>query len=211
VLTNASDDLTYPWATPPAPGTATSVAPGVKWLRMPLPFKLHHIVVLPFDSKTAYGGSGARAFPIRPTEAFLEPLTALALVAATTRRVRLGTTVLVLPHRHPVLAAKTVATLDYLSEGRVILGAAVGRWREEIEALGAPFARRGAWSDEALAVMKRCWTDERSAHAGEFFTFDAVGCFPKPRQRPYPPLWIGGRTATAYRRAARFGDGFHAA
>jgi len=119
--------------------------------------------------------------------------------------------VLVLPHRHPVLAAKSIATLDSLSGGRVIVGAGVGWLREEIELLGVPYERRGEWSDEALDVMKRCWADERSKHAGEFFRFRDVGCYPKPVQKPYPPLWIGGRSPAAYRRVARFGDGFHAA
>ena len=167
-------------------------------------------VALPFEQRTPYpGGSGV--FPIPPTSAFLEPLTALALVAAVTERVRLGTTVLVLPHRHPVVLAKTLATLDHLSGGRVIVGAGVGWLREEIEVFGVPFERRGAWSDEALGAMKRCWADERSKHTGEFFRFDDVGCFPKPRQKPYPPLWIGGAGPAAFRRVARFGDGFHAA
>jgi len=168
-------------------------------------------VALPFDSRTPYGGSRSGAFPIPPTDAFLEPLTALALVAAVTERVKLGTTVLVLPHRHPVLTAKTIATLDSLSGGRVIVGAGVGWLREEIELFGVPYERRGAWSDEALGAMKRCWADERSKHAGEFFHFDDVGCYPKPAQKPYPPIWIGGRSPAAYRRVARFGDGFHAA
>ena len=168
-------------------------------------------VALPFEPKTPYPSSRTGAFPVPPTDAFLEPLTALGLVAAVTERVRLGTTVLVLPHRHPVLAAKTIATLDNLSGGRVIVGAGVGWLRDEIELFGVPFERRGAWSDEALGAMKRCWADERSKHHGEFFNFDDVGCFPKPAQKPYPPLWIGGRTAAAYRRVARFGDGFHAA
>jgi len=168
-------------------------------------------VALPFEPKTPYPSSRTGTFPLPPTDAFLEPLTALGLVAAVTERVRLGTTVLVLPHRHPVLAAKTIATLDNLSGGRVIVGAGVGWLRDEIELFGVPFERRGAWSDEALGIMKRCWADERSKHDGEFFHFDDVGCFPKPAQKPYPPLWIGGRTAAAYRRVARFGDGFHAA
>ena len=168
-------------------------------------------VALPFEPKTPYPSSRTGTFPLPPTDAFLEPLTALGLVAAVTERVRLGTTVLVLPHRHPVLAAKTIATLDNLSGGRVIVGAGVGWLRDEIELFGVPFERRGAWSDEALGAMKRCWADERSKHHGEFFNFDDVGCFPKPAQKPYPPLWIGGRTAAAYRRVARFGDGFHAA
>lgn len=100
-------------------------------------------VVLPFEPKTPYGGSRTGAFPVPPTDAFLEPLTALALVAAVTERVRLGISVLVLPHRHPVLAAKTIATLDHLSGGRVIVGAGVGWLRDEVELFGVPFERRG--------------------------------------------------------------------
>jgi len=168
-------------------------------------------VALPFEQQTPYGTNRSGVFPIPPSSVFLEPLTALALVAAVTERVRLGTTVLVLPHRHPVVLAKTLATLDHLSDGRVIVGAGVGWLREEIEVFGVPFERRGVWSDEALAAMKRCWADERSKHTGEFFRFDDVGCFPKPRQKPYPPLWIGGSAPAAFRRVARFGDGFHAA
>ena len=168
-------------------------------------------VALPFEQKTPYGSDRSAVFPIPPTGAFLEPLTALGLVASVTERVRLGTTVLVLPHRHPVLLAKTIATLDHLSDGRIIVGAGVGWLREEIEVFGVPFERRGGWSDEALGAMKRCWADERSKHTGEFFRFDDVGCFPKPRQKPYPPLWIGGAGPAAFRRVARFGDGFHAA
>lgn len=168
-------------------------------------------VALPFEPKSPYPSSRTGTFPLQPTDDFLEPLTTLAVVAAMTERVRLGTTVLVLPHRHPVLAAKAIATLDHLSGGRLIVGAGVGWLRDEVELFGVPFERRGAWSDEALGVMKRCWADERSKYYGEFFQFDDVGCFPKPAQKPYPPLWIGGRTAAAYRRVARFGDGFHAA
>ena len=168
-------------------------------------------VALPFEPTTPYDGSRSGTFPVPPTDIFLEPLTALAVVSAVTERVKLGTTVLVLPHRHPVLAAKIIATLDSLSGGRVIVGAGVGWMRDEIELFGVPYERRGVWSDEALSAMKRCWADERSKHAGEFFHFDDVGCYPKPAQEPYPPLWIGGRTPAAYRRVARFGDGFHAA
>jgi probable F420-dependent oxidoreductase len=168
-------------------------------------------IALPFEASTPYEGNRRGAFPVPPTDAFLEPLTALAVVSAVTERVKLGTTVLVLPHRHPVLAAKTIATLDSLSGGRVIVGAGVGWLRDEIALFGVPYERRGAWSDEALGVMKRCWADERSKHDGEFFRFGDVGCYPKPAQEPYPPLWIGGRSPAAYRRVARFGDGFHAA
>src|SRR5262249_37840920 len=166
-------------------------------------------LALPFEAATPYEGSRSGAFPIPPTAPFLEPLTALAVVAAGPERVSLATPGLVLPRRHPVLAAKTIATLDHLSGGRVIVGVGVGWLREEIEMLGVPYERRGAWSDEALDVMKRCWADERSKHAGEFFRFGDVGCYPKPVQKPYPPIWLGGRSPAAYLREAGFGSGFH--
>src|SRR5215813_8827937 len=156
-------------------------------------------VVLPWRIASRYPYSATGDFPLPPATDFLEPLTALALVAGVTERVALGTTVLVLPHRHPLLAAKMLATLDHLAPGRVILGAGVGWMREEIEALGAPYDRRGAWR-----------RDERAAHAGEFFRFDALACRPAPA-RGTIPIWIGGHTPRALRRVAELGDGWHAA
>jgi len=167
-------------------------------------------VVLPWRTASRYPYNATGEFPLPPSTTFLEPLTALALVAGVTERVALGTTVLVLPHRHPLLAAKTLATLDHLAPGRVILGAGVGWMREEIEALGAPYDRRGAWSDEAIRVMRLCWRDERAAHAGEFFRFDALACRPAPAKGTIP-IWIGGHTPRALRRVAELGDGWHAA
>src|SRR5947199_10456409 len=167
-------------------------------------------VVLPWRITSRYPYNATGDFPLPPATDFLEPLTALALVAGVTERAALGTTVLVLPHRHPLLAAKMLATLDHLAPGRVILGAGVGWMREEIEALGAPYDRRGAWSDEAIRVMRACWRDERAAHAGEFFRFDALACRPAPA-RGTIPIWIGGHTPRALRRVAELGDGWHAA
>src|SRR5437870_12086877 len=167
-------------------------------------------VVIPFEIRSRYPYNATGDFPLPPTTNFLEPLTALALVAGVTERLRLGTTVLVLPHRHPVLAAKMLATLDHLAPGRVILGAGVGWMREEIELLGAPYDHRGAGSDEAIRVMRACWRDERAAHAGEFFRFDALACRPAPA-RGTIPIWIGGHTPRALRRVAELGDGWHAA
>src|SRR6058998_1811195 len=163
-------------------------------------------VVLPWRIASRYPYNATGDFPLPPATDFLEPLTALALVAGVTERAALGTTVLVLPHRHPLLAAKMLATLDHLAPGRVILGAGVGWMREEIEALGAPFDRRGAWSDEAIRVMRACWRDERVAHTGEFFRFDALACRPAPA-RGSIPIWIGGHTPRALRRVAELGDG----
>ena len=167
-------------------------------------------VVIPFEIRSRYPYNATGDFPLSPTTNFLEPLTALSLVAGVTERVRLGTTVLVLPHRHPVLAAKMLATLDHLAPGRVILGAGVGWMREEIELLGAPYEQRGAWTDEAIRVMRACWRDERVSYRGRFFSFDAIGVAPKPANKTIP-IWIGGHTPRAMRRVAELGDGWHAA
>jgi probable F420-dependent oxidoreductase len=167
-------------------------------------------VVIPTQIRSRYPYNATGDFPLPATANFLEPLTALAVVAGATERVQLGTTVLVLPHRHPVLAAKALATLDHLAPGRVILGAGVGWMREEIELLGAPFDRRGAWTDEAIRIMRACWQQERVSFRGEFFTFPEVGFAPRPA-RGSIPIWIGGHTPRAMRRVAELGDGWHAA
>ncbi len=167
-------------------------------------------VVVPHRIESRYPYTETGNFPLPPEANLLEPLTTLALVAGVTERVKLGTTVLILPHRHPVLAAKCLATLDHLSGGRVILGVGVGWMREEIELLGAPFGRRGAWSDEAIRIMRACWRDAPTRHRGEFFTFDDVGVFPKPARGDIP-IWIGGHTPRALKRVVALGDGWHAA
>jgi probable F420-dependent oxidoreductase len=167
-------------------------------------------VVIPYAIRSRYPYSPTGDFPLPPTTSFLEPLVALGLVAGATERIRLGTTVLVLPHRHPVLAAKMLATLDHLAPGRVVLGAGVGWMKEEIELFGVPYERRGAWSDEAIRVMKACWRDERVAHRGEFFRLEGLGVAPKPAHGTIP-VWIGGHTPRALRRVAELGDGWHAA
>jgi probable F420-dependent oxidoreductase len=167
-------------------------------------------VVIPSRIASKYPYSETGDFPLPPSANFLEPLTALALVAGATERIRLGTTVLVLPHRHPVLAAKMLATLDHLAPRRVILGAGVGWMREEIELFGVDHRHRGAWSDEALRIMKACWREERPSFRGEFLSFAPLGFAPKPA-RGTIPVWIGGHTPRALRRVAELGDGWHAA
>jgi probable F420-dependent oxidoreductase len=167
-------------------------------------------VVIPWQIRSRYPYNATGDFPLSPSTDFLEPLTALTLVAGVTACVRLGTTVLVLPHRHPVLAAKMLATLDHLAPGRVILGAGVGWMREEIELFGVPYARRGSWSDEAIKIMRACWRDERVSFKGEFFTFEGLGCRPRPANGTIP-IWIGGHTGRALARVVALGDGWHAA
>jgi len=167
-------------------------------------------VVIPHRIASRYPYSPTGKFPLAPEVPFLEPLTTLALVAGVTERVQLGTSILVLPHRNPVLAAKMAATIDHLSEGRLVLGVGVGWMREEIELLGGNYDRRGAWSDEALAVMRACWRNARTAHHGKFFSFDEIGVFPKPTRGDIPIL-VGGHTERALRRVVQHGDGWHAA
>lgn len=138
---------------------------------------------------------------------YYEPLTLLSFVAARTQRVRLGTSVLVLPYHNAIRLAKTAATLDVLSGGRLILGVGVGAIEKEMEAMGTPFKERGAFTDEAIAVMRTLWRDEDPVFDGAYSRFDAMKFSPKPVQQPIP-IVIGGVSRAAIRRAARLGDGW---
>ena len=140
---------------------------------------------------------------------FYEPLMTLAYLAAATTRVRLGVSVYVLPYRNPVVTAKLVATLDALSGGRVIFGVGVGWLREEFTAVGADARVRGRVTDEYLEVCRRLWRDDVAEFAGDHYQLPAVRTGPKPVQRPWPPIWIGGNSAAARRRAVALGDGLH--
>src|SRR5712691_12691081 len=168
-------------------------------------------VVVPEHIASSYPYSVDGSFPTRPDQPYLQPLSALAYLAGMTRRVRLGTHVLILPYRHPLLTAKMVATIDNLSGGRVDLGIGVGWMREEFEALGLEervFTRRGAATDEQLRILKMVWTEDVASFEGEFYRFDRLGALPHPLQKPHPPIWVGGHSQAALRRTARFGDGW---
>ena len=141
---------------------------------------------------------------------YYDALTVLTWVAALTKRVRLGTTVLVLPYLNPLTLAKTVATLDVMSGGRVSLGVGVGMLREENDALGSDFTTRGAYADESIEIMRELWISEEPRYNGRFFEFGGNFKFsPKPAQKPGPPILIGGMSPAAMRRSARLGDGWH--
>jgi len=139
---------------------------------------------------------------------YYEPLTLLSFVAARTRRVRLGTSVLVLPYHNPVRLAKAAATLDVLSGGRLIMGVGVGLIEKEIRAMGSPYAERGAFTDESIAVMRALWTQDEPRFDGKFSRFEGMKFSPKPAQKPSIPIVIGGVSRPAIRRAARLGDGW---
>jgi probable F420-dependent oxidoreductase len=163
-------------------------------------------VIIPHES-TGYPGG---RFPHPPDRPYLEPVVALAAAAVSTTRARLGASVFILGHRHPVVMAKMLSSIDALSNGRLIVGAGVGWWRQELEILGVPFERRGAHADEILRAFKELWTSDQPKLDGQFFRFRDLGFAPKPVQRPHPPIWIGGASPAAYRRVVALGDGWHA-
>ena len=140
---------------------------------------------------------------------FYDPFVVLTCAAALTRRVKLGSTVIVVPYRNPLVVAKMVATLDALSEGRIILGVGAGGAPDEFSALGLPSHQRGRRTDEYLRLMVALWTQDPTDFQGRFFSFTGVRFGPKPVQKPHPPIWVGGRSDAALRRAVAFGEAWH--
>jgi probable F420-dependent oxidoreductase len=167
----------------------------------------HVVVPNRYQSRYPYSpsgrmGSGLEDYPIP------DPLIWLAYVASATRTIKLGTAILILPQRNPVVTAKAVATLDHLAGGgRVLLGIGVGWLAEEFAALGLPFADRGPRTDEYVAAMRVLWSQECATFKGRFISFDQVFCRPLPPER-HIPIIVGGDTPAAARRAGRLGDGY---
>ncbi len=141
--------------------------------------------------------------------AMYDPLITLAVAAGATHRVLLGTTVLIVPYRNPVVTAKMVSTLDALSDGRVVLGIGAGWLAEESAMLGVPFEARGPMTDEYLAAMRELWTSPAPAFAGTYTQFSELHFEPKPVQKPHPPIWVGGHARASLRRAAEIGAAWH--
>jgi probable F420-dependent oxidoreductase len=140
---------------------------------------------------------------------YYHPMATLTYLSAVTTRITLGTSVMVLPYHNPVELAKYAATLDHFSGGRVVLGVGAGGMVEEFEALGIPTSQRGALSSEAIRVMRELWTKERAAVQSKNWQFEDIRFFPKPVQEPHIPIWVGGGSDGARRRAATLGDGWH--
>ena len=140
----------------------------------------------------------------------LEPMALLSHLAAVTRRVRIGTSVIILPYRHPIAVAKMLATIDQLSGGRLIFGVGAGWMEEEFSALGRPYAERGAMSDENLQLIKELWAKEELSFEGTYTRFRDMQTSPRTVQQPRPPIWVGGNSRRALRRVAELGDGWHA-
>jgi probable F420-dependent oxidoreductase len=174
-----------------------------------LGFSDHVVIARTIDRKYPYNETGD--WPGVATGFCLEQLSCLAYAAAITKRMRLLTSVMVVPHRPAVLTAKTLATIDVLSKGRVTVGVGVGWMREEMAALGSapPFERRGAASNEYIRAFRTMWTEENPVVDGEFVKVGNIMFEPKPVQRPGPPIWVGGEGLAARKRAAELGDGWY--
>jgi probable F420-dependent oxidoreductase len=165
----------------------------------------HVVLVEEYASKYPYSSG---RFPGGADIPIADPFTTLAYVAACTSTIRLGTGICLVPEHNPLILAKTAATLDRLSGGRLILGAGVGWLAEEFQALGVPFERRGARTREYIEIMRKLWTEPLSSHAGEFASFTGVTSYPKPAGGRAIPVWFGGESNAALRRVAAYGDGW---
>jgi probable F420-dependent oxidoreductase len=140
---------------------------------------------------------------------FYDPFILLAWLTGLTRTIELGTTVTILPYRHPLETARMAANIDQLSGGRFILGAGVGWAKQEFAALGVPFEHRGAIANEYLEVIRKCWTADVASYTGRWVSFPEVYTAPRPVRAPHPPIWVGGSSDAAIRRAVRYGTAWH--
>jgi probable F420-dependent oxidoreductase len=160
-----------------------------------------------YQSRYPYAADGRIGLPA--DSGLLDLFSTLAFLAAATDDVRLGSAVCLLPQRNPVITAKEVSTVDWLSGGRVDLGIGIGWLREEFEALGAPFERRADRCREYIEIMRRLWQDDVASYSGEFYELPPSRMDPKPVQQPHPPIYFGGEGDAALRRVADLGAGWH--
>ena len=191
------------------PGVLVKLAEKADGLRYASAFVTDHVVIpTTYNSTYPYSPTGRTAGDW--SQGYLEPLALMSFLAGATSRLRLGTSVLVVPYRNPVVTAKMLATLDVMSGGRVILGAGVGWLREEFEALSSPpFDERGKVTDEYLRLMRECWTRDPVDFSGTYYRLAPVSALPKPVQKGGIPIWTGGHTDVALRRAGELADGWH--
>lgn len=163
--------------------------------------------IIPVEVATPWAGSTDGVIPKHYAD-IVDPFVALARASATTKTLKLGTGICLVPERNPLLLAKEVATLDYYSGGRFIFGIGAGWLREETEIMGGDFRRRWAQTREAIEAMKQLWIKKESEYHGEFYDFPKVYSFPRPVQRPYPPIYLGGHAKNVFDRIVSWGDGW---
>ena len=163
--------------------------------------------VLPADAATSWPGSAAGVIP-KVYADIADPFVALSRASAVTQRLKLGTAICLVPEHNPLLLAKAVASLDMYSGGRFLFGIGAGWLREETEILGGDFEHRWGQTRESVLAMKELWTQTKSEYRGKFYDFPAVYSFPRPVQRPHPPVLLGGMAANVFKRVAAWGDGW---
>jgi len=167
-------------------------------------------IIIPKAIASTYPYNESGTFAGSPTGECLEQLSLLSFLVGVTSSAKLLTSVMVLPHRPPVLTAKMLATIDVLSNGRLIVGCGVGWMREEFEAIGAPaYDERGTVGDEYIRAFKELWTSDNPTFEGKYCRFANVAFAPKPLQKPHPPIWTGGESPMALRRAGRLANAWY--
>ena len=193
-----------------SPEQILKLATRAEALRYASVFVTDHVVLPASMARSTYPYATTGRLPGGADQDYLDPLALLGWLAHATRRIKLGTSVLVVPYRNPLVTAKILATVDRLANGRLLLGMGVGWLREEFEALAAPpFEERGPVTDEYIALMRTAWTTDPVSFEGRYYRVKDVHALPKPAQVRGILIWIGGHTDAAVRRAATIGDGWH--
>jgi probable F420-dependent oxidoreductase len=163
--------------------------------------------IIPVKTTSPYAGSPDGIIPDTYSRV-VDPFIALARASAVTEKIKLGTGICLVPERNPLLLAKEIATLDRYSGGRFIFGIGAGWLKEETEIMGGDFPHRWTQTREAVLAMKELWTKEESEYHGRYYDFPAVRSFPKPFQKPHPPIFLGGKARNALKRVVEWGDGW---
>ena len=170
-------------------------------------FWLPEHTIVPVNSTSRYGGTPDGSIPPSMSDSG-DPLIGLARASATTRSIKLGTAISLVPEHNPLVQAKQIATLDHISNGRFIFGIGAGWLREETEIMGGDFEHRWGQTREAILAMKELWTKDEAEFHGRYYDFPAVRCNPKPVQKPHPPVFLGGFAPNVFKRIAAWGDGW---
>lgn len=163
--------------------------------------------VMPVHGASRFPGSADGVIPDDYSR-FLDPFVTLARASAVTTKMRLGTGITLIPERNPLLLAKEVATLDYFSGGRFVFGIGAGWHKEETEMMGGDFTHRWTQTREAVEAMQKLWTNDAAEHHGHYYDFPLVRSFPRPKQTPHPPIFLGGAAGQVFHRTVAYGNGW---
>ena len=163
--------------------------------------------IMPVHTTSKYGGTPDGSIPPAMSD-MADPFISLAIASGTTSKIKLGTSICLIPEHNPLVQAKQIAALDYHSGGRFIFGIGTGWLREETEIMGGDFDHRWTQAKEAIEAMKEMWTKDEAEYHGHYFDFPKVRVFPKPAQKPYPPVFLGGAAANVFKRVVNYGDGW---